>query len=182
MRAPVARGLTAHPPTTPSRHVYIDVPPVLLVLRSGVPVCLCFTKDDELRQQLATDPDACLSALAGILGHAVGDEADGEGPITDASAISSEQLHSQVVGSITRRFEAAGPTKMTKVLDATNADAARQALDAAVMITLTSHARTGRGHTSCTPSSNESGSVMSSSMMSNDPNFLPGGILRPPRR
>ena len=124
-----------------------------------MPICLFFTKDDELRHQLVADAPRCLEALAALLGHAVGEETGGDGPIEDVTQMSSEQLHARVIGSLTRAYEMVGMPRSTHVLDATNPDAARTALDSAVMLTLTNYAKSGRGQTSCTPSSNESGSL-----------------------
>ena len=139
---------SAHPqPARPRR----------LAARRDVPTCLFLTKDDELRKQLASDAPRCLKRLGEILGHPVGCEPGGDGPIDDIlSQLSSEQLHARVIGSITRRFEQCGHCAMSFVLDATNSDAARKALDAAAMLTLTTFARSGRGHTtSNVPSSTD---------------------------
>ena len=115
-------------------------------VRSGVPIFLFLTKDDELRMHLADDAPACLAQLEIVLGQPVGSEPGGDGPIGDPSRVSAEQLHARVIGSITRAFERRGRFVTSCVLDATNVSAARAALDGAVMLTLVAFAKSGRGN------------------------------------
>ena len=138
----------------------------------GIPVSLMLTSEDELRAQLLTDPYKCVESLCTILGVAIGEEEGGDGPLPDnLNTMSEGELHRRVVGAITRKYQALGRCDAAYVLNATSADAVcvcahralplgfsdsphsrscvraqvvTSALDATVMLTLTSFGRSGR--------------------------------------
>ena len=105
---------------------------------------------------MSRDPATALSSLATILGEPVrvagGDITAKQGGATAAkeasSSLPTEELHTLVVDAIRRRFQRSCQPSLCVVLNGTDSDmgGTEEALDSAVILTLTAYARSGRGH------------------------------------
>ena len=111
-----------------------------------------------MRGQLSRDPAKALSSLATILGEPVR-VADGVSnakqgdaqPAEEASpSLPTEELHTFVVDAICRRIQRSCQSSLCFVLNGTDIGGTEEALDAAVMLALTTYARSGRGQSSST--------------------------------
>ena len=102
---------------------------------------LFLTHGDELKRRLSSEGPAILLRLGKTLGHAIGEEPGGGGPIGDPANKTVEELYASCVGAIRRRYERVGKGAITLVLNATEPNGAREALEAAVLFSLTRFAR-----------------------------------------